>query len=74
MSKYLSYEQSGVSIDNTGKWSMIENFLTIFSLFMKIELDKMNNVGDNIITSLVGKPSGPRARKHARAFLLRTPN
>jgi hypothetical protein len=29
---------------------------------------------DNIITSLMGEPSGPRARKHVRAFLLRTPD
>ena len=41
---------------------------------MKIELDKMNIMGDNVVTSLVEEPSGPRAWKHVRAFLLRTPN
>jgi hypothetical protein len=42
--------------------------------FMEIELDKMSIADDNIITSLMGEPSGPRARKHVRAFLLRTPD
>jgi hypothetical protein len=39
-----------------------------------IILDKMSIADDNIITSLMGEPSGPRTRKHVRAFLLRTPD
>ena len=49
--------------------------MRIFFLdFMEIELDKMSIADDNTVTSLVGEPSGPRTRKHVRAFLLRTPD
>jgi len=55
------------------RWIRKEHLKYFFNS-IKIELDKMDIADDNIVTSLVGEPSGPRAWKRVRAFLLRTPD